>query len=108
MIGNVYVISMKGTTNYLNKRVCGKCGANGSIKKYNIYFAYNRKARMCCNCLNEFENPDAAAKWFEEHAIYKDVKLFSFSKEKTAPKAKPLGQVASRPVPSATATASAG
>jgi len=49
---------------------CAVCKTNGSLRKWTFYFSYNRKARVCCKCSNNFLSSADVSLWLEKNAIY--------------------------------------
>jgi hypothetical protein len=63
---------------------CAKCNAhNGGVKRWKVYFSYNRSAYLCAACIEFLGGNPASVEWLEQHAVYdkQTGKLVGFEKE---------------------------
>lgn len=73
-------------TKYLNEegqfnpeKDCCFCGNSRGMRKHNVYFAQNRKAKICVVCEQKFDSSANVVQWCERNAVYsKTGKLTDF------------------------------
>ena len=68
-----------------NPKNCAVCKAGGSIRKWKLYFSYNKSAKVCVFCLQKLNGPNGAVEWLGKNAIYaSNGQLIDFQKEAEA------------------------
>lgn len=68
-----------------DKKACARCGKK-HVSKRNRTFHYNRKAKICVNCINEIKadpNYKTEKEWLEAHSVFSvpNGKLIGFAQE---------------------------